>query len=300
MTYATFYNQILTELLVGRFQDGISQLVGMLDGVSQDASSVALASTTLRNHDLWNVLKQDPLCATSEAQADQGALLCDLICNQAVSGEISSTGQRLFGVTSGLTLARALRERRQSTQDRLQRAWQSGQRICVIGNGQFRALEALAGYDLSNITLIAPTLETGSHLSQKFSGAVVLLEEQSVPFPTNIAADSPKFDLICAADLPDQSDIDFLRALVVASQSYLSETGKIVFASFLPHHLGTGWRTVCLKWALNCFDERDLVTLGQKVGLHAKIYRDASNSVVWSEFSKTTNSYSWGAYDYGH
>jgi predicted TPR repeat methyltransferase len=153
---------------------------------------------------------------------------------------------------------------------------------------------------LSNVTLVAPDRDVALRLSEKFGATATIVQVHICAFFEQASATASKFDLICATDLPDQSSIEDLNAFLCTAQTCLSETGKIQLASFLPDHLGSGWRTVCLNWALHCFQESDLVQLGQAVGLHTSTYRDAANCVAWSEFSKTKNSNSWGARNYGH
>jgi hypothetical protein len=307
MTYAPFYDQVLSELILGSLHDGMIMLVGMLDTVSQDEASLAVAATSLRQHGLYELLLKDPLCALGNSTSNPGEALSDLICDRKTSPNLSSTGQRLFDVTRDLTFARAVQGRRRGTEDRLMRAWQSGQRICVLGHGQLRALQVLRGLDVSNVTVVSKDSIVLARLGEEFGASVKLVYDETVAFLSSPSASTARFDLICACDLPDRHDAPELAALLLASRASLTETGKVLFASFVPQHLGAGWRSICLGWALTCHRKPDLIKLAEQAGLEAHIHSDVTNSIVWSEFTDThphsstsNNSYSGGAKSHGH
>jgi hypothetical protein len=302
MTYAPFYDQVLSELILGSFHDGITMLVGMLDTVSQDEALLGVAATSLRKHGLYQLLLKDPLCALGNSSFNPGDALSGLICDQKAGPNVSSTGQRLFDVTRDITFARAVRDRRRGTEDRLMRAWQSGQRICVLGYGQVRALDVLKGQDLSNVTIVVQDAIALARLAEEFGASVTLVHDETTPFLSGPKTSAAHFDLICACDLPDRNDSRELAALLLASHTRLTPTGKVLFASFVPQHLGAGWRSICLRWALTCHREPDLIMLGEQVGLSVRTHGDLTNSVVWSEFTKlsNTNSYSCGAKSHGY
>jgi hypothetical protein len=302
MTYTPFYDQVLSELLLGSLHDGITMLVGMLDTVSQDEASLAVAGASLREHGLYQLLLEDPLCSLGNSSANPGPALSDLICDQKTGPILSSTGQRLFDVTRDLTFARAVRGRRQGTEDRLMRAWQSGQKICVLGPGQLRALQVLKGQDLSNVTVVSHDPAALAEVGETFGAHVTRVHDDDAAFLSAPIGSIHHFDLVCACDLPDQKSAPELAALLLASRASLTETGKVLFASFVPQHLGAGWRSICMRWALTCHREPDLIKLAETAGLAAHTHCDVTNSVVWSEFTKISNikAYSWGAKSHGY
>jgi hypothetical protein len=302
MTYTPFFDQVLSELLLGSLHDGITMLVGMLDAVGQEEASLAVAATSLREHGLYELLLEDPLCALGKNSTKPGAALSDLICDQKTGPILSSTGQRLFDVTRDLTFARAIKGRRRGTEDRLMRAWQSGQKICVLGQGQLRALQVLKGQDLSNVTVVSQDPAALAEVGETLGANVKLVHDEAAAFLSSPIGSTPHFDLVCACDLPDQMSAPELATLLLASRASLSETGKVLFASFVPQHLGSGWRSICLRWALTCHREPDLIKLAEAVGLAARTHGDVTNSIVWSEFTKISNTKtdSWGAKSHGY
>lgn len=295
MTYTIFYDQVFNELLSGSFHDGINLLVGMLDHADQDRKNSALAQRELGAHALSEFLGQDPLfCATPPTGVRMDALY-DLLCDLKLDNQVSTTGQRLFDVTSSLTFARALRERRATTTQKLMRAWQGGQKICVLGHGQVCALRALSGQDLSNVTIVSDDPTSFTNLRQTLGANVILAENQPINFLEQAAAKGQHFDLICASELPDQCAPSFLAHLLAAARGSLSQTGKLILASFVPQHLGAGWHRICLGWTLNCYLEGQWSDLSDQARLSVHTCSDATNSIVWSEFSRISNDVSWGA-----
>lgn len=300
MTYQLFYDQVLNELLSGSFHDGINLLVGMLDHAHEDPASLAVARSELVAHELYAFLSQDPLFSAVKPIAKRTEVLCDLLCEPKLDGNISTTGHRLFDVTSGLTFARALRERRAMTTQKLMRAWQAGQKICVLGHGQVCALQILSGQDLSNVTIVSNDPTSFSNMRQTLGPSVFFVENEPVAFLEQAAVNGQRFDLICASEVPDQCEPRNLAPLLAGVQGSLSKAGKLIFASFVPQHLGAGWHTICLGLTLNCYLEGQWSALSNQARLSVHTYRDATNSVVWSEFSKISDDASWGAYGYGH
>jgi hypothetical protein len=300
MTYTAFYNQVLAEILSGAFHDGIALLVGMLDTVSQDPKALSVARAQLGQHELFKLLKEDPLSLCLSQPQMAGHYIADLMCDHNLPDHTTSTGRRLFEATSATCFARAVRARRADTAERLIRAWRSGQRIAVLGHGQLRALERLIGQDLSNVTLFAKTPTDSTELSERFGSSISIQLCEDVNFQIGEQANLSCFDLICATDVLDDLDSVGAAMLMVAAQRALSDTGKLIFASFARGHLGSAWRSICLGWQLECYDEAELEAKAMSTGLSVETFRDATDSVVWGEFSKTSQTLSWGAKSNGY
>jgi hypothetical protein len=299
MTYSLFYNQVLSELMSGTFQDGVNLLVGMLDNVSHDSATKRSAAAALREHDLDAFLSEHPFYKAQDNTKGRTASLANLFCGDDLDTNVSTTGRRLFEATNQLTFARAVRDRRKCTTKSLTRAWQSGQKICVMGEGQWRALDALAGQDVSNVTLIEQDSDTLSAVRAKFGVSLKLFDGEIVEWADETSHNANSVDLICASDFPDHTAQAELASVVILLQGCLSEHGKIQFAGFAPGHLGSGWREIGLRWDMHCYDEGQWQALGDQAGLHVRACRDVSNSVVWGEFTKNSDSSSWGAQSYG-
>ena len=281
--HTQFYDQVLTEIQSGNVKDGITLLVGMLDTVSHDECQFAAASTLLKAHDLWRLLLEDPICAFANALPRQPALLVDLICDQAVPASTSSTGRRLFEVTSSLTFARAIRERVKITDDKLVRAWQAGSKTCILGVDNLRALRSLAGQDLSNITFVDSDPLNLTRSEAAFGPSLIRLNASTEQFLCGSAKTGARFDLICATTAADYLAPDALAAFFLRGRTRLSNQGVLQIASFVPQHLGSGWRRACLGWNINGHTASQITHSAARASLVASSYRDTTDSVIWSE-----------------
>jgi hypothetical protein len=262
MIYTRFYDSVLTQIEVGKVQDGINLLVGMLDTVNLQAGSLARAEHELRNHSLCQMLLEDPMIAHAEAQPDNPADRLKMIFQSSVHAEVSSTGRRLFAVTRELTFALGLRERHDSFRLKLRRAWQTGQPICLIDDSD-ALLEGMDGKDGANITIV--DLADVRHF---FAAA---------------AKDGTRFDLILAPNLLDRHGAPALQTRFTLMQSCLSAQGSIVLAGLIPQHLGAGWRSACLNWNPQCHNESDLEQLASGAGMVTRTYRDETDCILWAE-----------------
>jgi hypothetical protein len=300
MSYSQFYDQVLNELLSGTFLEGLNLLVGMLDTLDQGGPEFEQAANTLKSHDLFEFLKRDPLVMANDAEEADFTIGADLICGADLPVSTSSTGRRLFQVTSNIAFARAYRQRRKTTQDRLISAWQAGQNICVIGHGQFMALQSLAGRELSNVTLISKSDQQADWLGSVFGSSPRICLADPTAFLQKSGQGDARFDLICADDVTDGLTTETLTQLAIAASSCLAPEGRLILAGFAPNHLGSGWRKICLGWDIFCHNENDFHKLGEAAGLTSRLCRDATNSVVQAMISKTFQPKSWGAQSDGY
>jgi NADPH-dependent ferric siderophore reductase len=154
MLYTRFYDQVLTEISAGKVSDGINLLVGMLDTVDIGPGSLAQAKRELSGHSLARMLLEDPSIADAESRPNDTSGRMGMIGNADASVEMSSTGRRLFEVTSELTIARALRQRREGFASRYTRTLQLGQKVCVLTDNHENESKISGAFDL----ILAPDL----------------------------------------------------------------------------------------------------------------------------------------------
>ncbi len=266
MLYTRFYDQVLTEIAAGKVSDGINLLVGMLDTVNIGPGSLAQAKRELHGHSLARMLLEDPSLADAEARPNAIMARIASIGRTTKGADISSTGRRLFEVTSELTVARALRQRRQSYELKFARASQLGQKICVCVSGGHKAADQLNNADFSKATVI----DTDDHR-------------------WTAAKSNPRFDLILAPDLFDRNKPSALPHILKSMATCLGKSGSIIIAALSPNHLGSGWRSACLNWDPHCHDEAALASLAAAAGLTARTYRDETDCVVWGELGANTH-----------
>jgi len=283
MIHTHFYDQLLGQIEVGNARDGIIHLVGMLDAAGLDEAQFTQICAELRNHRLFQLLQEDPLHACVSNNSDR---LETLLCGSAPEGT-SATGRMLFDITRELTLCRAMRERRVHAHRELLRAWEDGETICVVDGS---LLAGLAGRDLSNIVAAVDGPACAANLRLHFGNSLTVIEAEAVGYFADFSTQSRCFDLVCAPGLADRHDAISLAAMLVNLRKCLSPSGRILLSSLAPQHLGTGWRVACLGWTVNCHEESDLWRAAQCAGLEGRVYRDATNSIVWGELTQSASS----------
>lgn len=297
--HTQFYESILTEIQSGNVKDGVTLLVGMLDALAGDHRALSAASSALKAHELWALLLEDPICASANAVPREPDILVDLICNQPALTAASSTARRLFEVTSSLTFARAIRERAKLAEEKLVRAWQTGAKICILGADNLRALRTLAGQDLSNIIFVDSDPQTLARSTAIYGNSIIGVNASPEAFLSAAPSNHAPFDLICAATLADQHGPEALGDLLSKARNWLTQNGTLHTASFVPQHLGSGWRRVCLGWDIECHTEAHITQSAADAGLNARTYRDITDSVIWAEFRLGNETSSRGDLDNG-
>ncbi len=108
-----FYDSVFSEIEFGRVEQGINLLVGMLDAVAMQSGSLVQARADLDQHVLHQMLLEDPLYRHAIDHPNDPEGLTDILVNQGGERQLSSTGKKLFAVTSTLPIARALIQRRE-------------------------------------------------------------------------------------------------------------------------------------------------------------------------------------------
>jgi hypothetical protein len=286
MIHGRFYDQVLTHIGAGNVRDGVNLLAGMLDAVHGGSETMAQACTELLEHDLYRLLREDPLIGHAFANPGEPADMIELICNPVLATSLSSTGRRLYSSTSELSFVRALRQRRKIMAQRVLRAWQNNAQILIFESHLFDRVDNAEGHDLSNITVAAATDEIASDLRQKFGASlrtIVGTADATIQFAEQRG---DQFDLICAVELADQRAPENLQEFVARNRSVLAVSGVLAMPSLVPHHLGSGWRAACLNWTPYCYEEPQMMQMAEHSGMTVRTYRDEMDCVVWGEFMR--------------
>jgi hypothetical protein len=275
MTTAQFFDSVLAEIELGRVEQGIHQLVGMLDAQCMTGGALFETRVRLSDHVLHHLLRQDPLYAHADQHPNDTAGLSAILGETHDRAGISATGRRLIAVTRKLPVAVALQHRRMRFDRLIARAWQDGARIGIIGAQSSDIPLSLAGRDTSNIHVVNTLDDPG------LEGGVA-------------------FDLLCAPNLADAFETQALFDHLNRFQKGLAPHGRIILTALLPHHPGSGWRQACLRWRACTHDETTLRASAQKAGFSAHIYRDESDCAFWAELSVTAKTNHKGQAKNGH
>ncbi len=265
MHYSSLYDHVLSELEFGRTENGISLLVGMLDMAEMQSGAARQASAQLQGHALHRMLLEDPLLADAQKRPSNPVHRLNMLGQNNVADEVSSTGRRLFAATRAMAFTRALRHRREHAERKLFRAWRSGQKIWLIVDPGCEIMASMAALDTSNIVI-------SDEISLRQLSA-------STEMP------DAHFDLILAPHLPDLLTTRALRQWTARICRHLSATGEFAMSALLPRHPGAGWRRACFHWEPKCHAEQDLAHMAA-TGLNTHSYQDETGCIAWVEMRR--------------
>lgn len=258
MGYNHFYDQILEQIEAGHVHDGVMQLAGMLDALARDGERFEGVKAEFHQHLLFELLMQHPTSGFAAGHPRKLALF-DLIAAETAPEGTSSTGKRLFAVTSQMGFARAIRDQEQRLRQTLIRAWQQGKQIALLGESSLLATVDLSDRDVSNI---------------ECSSAAVFF-----------ASTHRNFDLIIIADIAEVFDEDCLGSFFARVPVLMTEQSSLQMASLSPGHSGAGWLDACLGVRPTTMGDAGLNQCAARHGLSITSYRDASGCLIISDLS---------------
>jgi hypothetical protein len=302
MTFARFYDSVLREIEFGRIDGGINLLVGLLDAVHLLGSAIDKAREELTGHVLHQMLLEDPLYAHAARNPGDYTGLVKIAAHRPTAPQTSTTGRRLFEATSNLPITQALIQRQATVEQKLQRAWKDGQRICILGRDTSGAHPALSGRDNSNVTHIDP-FPIKSAQTDRIRKGLTLDDDHSYPdqleshsdsswsgngldigasdWPEVAARSGKQFDLILLPEVADTLDTAELISLIAQVKPFLRPAGAVILSALRPDHLGSGWRRACLNWHPNMHDLAALQRAASEAGFSAQTYGDQNDCIIW-------------------
>ena len=283
-----FFDQALEMIERGNAAQAVPMLVGKLFSAANDSHSWPATRAALLRHDLHNVLMEDPFCARS-ARRPRGypgdAALIDIIYDKASPDPMTRRGRELFDVTVKFQAAEGVRQRRAYAETLVTSAWAAGKRILVLACGHFREGDALIGKDIANITLVDQD-EISLAVIRNNHGERANLQAANVfRYLRAAVGRGDQFDLVYTLGLTDYLDGPTMELLHRLAKACLAPGGSFLLANFLPGHLGIGWMDAVMDWQLIYRDEADLKAFADGVGLTARTWRDATDSIVFCEMT---------------
>lgn len=241
-SHRQFFDRVLGECEAGHTGEAVLMLSGMLDTALGSGQRLAALRREFAAHPLSRI------CATASPVG---------------------WNRRLRAAVARLGFARGLESRRELGARTIERAWQAGKQIALIGCGERGELDRLRGQALDNIAL-----EHSDPLLARKLGL-------SLPVPGR------RFDLIVATGLADRTAAAALAGQVAMLGEKLAPAGSLFLSAFVPEHLGWGWQAVCLGRDLHCHDEVGLGAAAAAADLAITQFRDSSASLIWAELHKT-------------
>ena len=283
-----FFDQTLALIDAGQLNTGMVLLAGKLCRAHADAATWPDTRAALRDHPLHAALLEDPFSAYS-ARRPRGypgdAGLIDIIYDKQANGDITERGRAMFDTTILFPAAEAVRLRRAYAEPLVGDAWRAGKRILVLACGHFREADALAGEDLSRISLVDQDALSLQRVRDLHGDRVVIHEANVFRYLRTLAGTDERFDLIYTLGLTDYLDVRAMQLLHRLVRPCLVPGGTFLLANFLPHHLAVGWMDAVMDWQLIYRDEEELIGYANAVGLDPQTWRDATGAVVWCEMT---------------
>lgn len=275
-----FYDQVLDQLNRGNINGGLHFLAGSL--VSADAGESA--RPILRDHELHSVLMEDPYTARafSKPRGYAGdAVLIDMIYDQRPPETTAQRGRDIFSVTTEFPVSRAVRERRNSAAEFLEREWRAGKRICALASGHLREANGLEGQDLRNIVAVDQDQASLDVVYDHHGDRINLVHANVVHYLRSAARSGEKFDFIYTLGLTDYFDDRAMRLLHRLMRDCLTPGGTIMLANFVPHHIAVGWMDAVMDWHLVYRTEAELQAFALDIGMTPRTWLDSTGSIAW-------------------
>jgi extracellular factor (EF) 3-hydroxypalmitic acid methyl ester biosynthesis protein len=279
-----FFDQTLTMIHNGAPEMALSMLSGQLFHAHALSEQWAETRESLRNHALFRLLQEDPFSAHSNARPrgyPGDAALIDLIYDQVPPAGTSEIGASLFNVTISAPAGHAVRQRREYAQTIFKSAWDEGKRICVLACGHLREVDALAGQDFSQVTLVDQDPISLDVVRAKHGGSATIIEANVFRYLRAAAARGDRFDLVYTLGLTDYLDAKAMGLLHRLVSAVLAPGGTFLLANFLPAHISLGWMDAVMDWHLIYRDEHELELYATNAGLIPVTWRDTIGAVVW-------------------
>jgi hypothetical protein len=276
------FDAIQTQIECGHVERGLHILVGMM----LSAEAGAAARSALSAHSLHKLLMEDPYSwrAAAKPRGYAGdAILIDLIYDRKAPEKTSSVGRKLFDVTTGFSVAEAVRYRRSIMEEKLANAFLQGKRVCSLACGHFREGDSLIGEDLRSITLVDQDAHSLAHIEGNHGANVNLVEANVLHYLRGAASRGEKFDLIYTLGLTDYLDDRAMRLLHMLMKACLAPGGQIFLANFVPDHLARGWMDAVMDWHLICRTEDELRAYACTIDLEPRTWLDPSRSIAFCE-----------------
>ena len=93
---------------------------------------------------------------------------------------------------------------------------------------------------------------------------------------------SQRFDLIVALQFVSRCVAHSLTAQLSNLASFLTPGGSLLLSSFLPFHVGSGWRLLCADDEPHMHSEDSLAARARDAGLELSTFRESQNALLWA------------------
>ena len=240
----------------------------------------------LHAHPLFELLKHDAAVTVSCSRAADriGQLVSQIAAPgldpDAAQGLASGAATMLRAAVADSAFNRAIRARVQHSGDVLNRAWQAGRAIAVIGGALPCELTGLVGRDLSNLTIAEPDAAQAAGLRHQLGTSAQICRQAPAAFLAGAVQRRARFGLLYFPRALDTLRPGPVAALLEQATQILAPGGMIVMPAFQPMRIGRGWQQICLNWPV--LDHTDAALMAIVPGrLSARVMSDSAGCFTW-------------------
>ena len=298
-----FLDEGLEMLQEGNIKTGMSELVGQLYNTYASTSSTDWARLVERDflrHPIRKLLMQDPLTARSfyrpRGYAGDAELLDSIYFPQKMNLEnTSSIGRKIYHVTTGVGVARALRERKEIVAKHIgetaSRA--SNARVLSIACGHCREAElssAIQNRELGTFVGLDQDQDSLNLVNQQYGSLGIETTRTSITDIVRGHVVLGQFDLIYSSGLYDYLGKRLAQKLTAQLFKMLAPGGKLVLFNIIPDFPEIGYFESFMNWSLIGRDQGDMLELAADLptgGLASlKVGHGAEESFNYIEIKK--------------
>ncbi len=269
-----FLDEGLEMLHEGNVKTGMSELVSQLYDTYASTSSTDWARLVEREflqHPIRKILMQDPLTARSFARprgyAGDAELLDSIYFPQKKNlDNTSPIGRKIYYFTTGVGIARALRERKEMVAQHIDdtAARTKNARVLSIACGHCREAElssAIQNGDLGSFIGLDQDQGSLSLVDQQYGPLGIETNQISVTDIVRGRVVLGQFDLIYSSGLYDYLGKRLAQKLTAQLYKMLSPGGKLVLFNIIPNYQEIGYFESFMNWSLIGRDRGEMLEL---------------------------------------
>lgn len=237
-----FYDDLVTSIEAGDSEFALARLVGVLDALTAASVDMGQWRAELLSHRLGEMIGCRPV--TDEGQPLQ-------ICLE--EAEIPAAN-----VLPSSALGHARVTRQSMAANAIKRALGQNKSVLALDQASWKAAQ-----------------RSGS--AEHAKAKVGQINQDGA-----ISAPNERFDLIVAIQIISRCPADLLAARLTQLASYLAPGGSMLLSSFLPFHMGSGWRLLCSDDESQMHNEASLSAAADEANIELSTFRDSQNTLLWA------------------
>lgn len=237
-----FYDDLVTSIEAGDGEFALARLVGVLDALTAAGVSLEDWQAALVAHRLGEMIGCRP--GADESRTIQ---ICEELAEIPTARLIPNSA-----------LASATNTRHKMAINALERALGQNKSVLVMDRASRLAAEQ-------------------SKLPSSASAKVGHINPDGA-----ISAPNERFDLIVAIQFVSRCPAELLAERLSQLAQYLAPGGSMLLSSFLPFHMGSGWRLLCSDDEPHMHNETSFGAAADEASVELSTFRDSQNTLLWA------------------